>query len=314
MISRVTTKTAKTITVSLAAPVLAAATPVAAASLDAEATPAPPSPATRLLQVPGGAIAYDDTGSGPVVICVPSMGDLRAEYRFLRPQLLAAGFRVVTMDLRGYGESSATFTDYTSPAIGSDILALAWHLDAGPVSVVATSISAGAAAWAAAQEPDLIGRLVLIGAFVRDHGSDAALRLFMNAALRRPWGAAVWTMYFPNLYPGRKPADFQDYLAHLRRNLQERGRLEAMRAMMNRSDAPVEASLDRVSAHTLVVMGTKDPDFKDPVTEAGWIAEKLHGTTLLIEGAGHYPHAEAPDVTGPQIVAFLQDAGEPGAS
>jgi pimeloyl-ACP methyl ester carboxylesterase len=264
--------------------------------------------------VPGGSIAYDDTGRGPAVICVPSMGDVRAEYRFLRPQLLAAGFRVVTMDLRGYGESSATFNEYTSPAIGSDILALARHLDAGPVSVVATSISGGAAAWAAAQEPDMFDRLVLVGAFVRDHGNDTMLRLLMNAALRRPWGAAFWTMYFPNLYPGHTPADFRPYVAHLRANLNERGRLEAMRAMMNRSDAPIEASLDRVNAPSLIVMGTKDPDFKDPAAEANWIAEKLHGTTLLIDGAGHYPHAEAPDVTGPRIVAFLQRPANASAS
>ena len=84
-------------------------------------------PATKFLEVPGGTIAYDDAGSGRVVICVPSIGDLRAEYRFLRPQLLAAGFRVVTMDIRGHGESSAGFPDYSSPASGSDILALARH-------------------------------------------------------------------------------------------------------------------------------------------------------------------------------------------
>lgn len=295
--------------IAVAVPVVAAATPLAATALDTGAAPAQPAPQTRFLPVPGGQIAYDDTGSGPVVICVPSMGDVRAEYRFLRRQLQAAGFRVVTMDIRGMGESSATFDDYTSPAIGSDILALARSLNAGPVSVVATSISAGAAAWASAQEPDLVARLVLIGPFVRDHGNDTMLRLVMNAALRRPWGAALWTLYFPNLYPSQKPADFQAYLAHLRGNMGERGRMEAIRAMMNRSDAPIEASLDSVKAPTLVVMGTKDPDFPDPAAEATWIADKLKAAKIMVEGAGHYPHAEVPEVVGPQIVGFLQAGG-----
>jgi pimeloyl-ACP methyl ester carboxylesterase len=278
---------------------------LAATQLAVGSDPAAPGPATRVLHVSGGTIAYDDTGAGPVVICVPSLGDVRAEYRFLRPQLLAAGFRVVTMDLRGQGESSTGFTDYSSPAIGSDILALARHLDAGPVSVVGTSIAGGAAAWAAAQAPDLISRLVLIGPFTRNHEGGAVLGLVLNAALRRPWGAAFWTWYFPNLYPDQRPADFKPYMAHLRSSLAERGRLEAMRAMMNRDDSEVERSLELVQAPTLVVMGSRDADFKNPDEEAAWVAASVHGTVLMVEGAGHYPHAEVPEQVGPRIVAFL---------
>ena len=44
---------------------------------------------TSFLDQLGGRIAYDDTGSGPLVVCVPSMGDVRGEYRFLAPQLTA---------------------------------------------------------------------------------------------------------------------------------------------------------------------------------------------------------------------------------
>ncbi len=40
---------------------------------------------------------------------VPGMGDLRAGYRFLAPALRAAGYRVACTDLRGHGDSDATF-------------------------------------------------------------------------------------------------------------------------------------------------------------------------------------------------------------
>lgn len=50
-------------------------------------------PTTKFLDRPGGRIAYDDSGgAGPLVICAPSLGDLRQEYRFLTPQLVATGF------------------------------------------------------------------------------------------------------------------------------------------------------------------------------------------------------------------------------
>src|SRR5258708_27571019 len=75
---------------------------------------------TRYLEVPGGRLAYDDTGTGLLVVCLPGLGDLRASYRFLAPRLVAAGYRVVTMDLRGLGESSTDWADYhVTPASGA---------------------------------------------------------------------------------------------------------------------------------------------------------------------------------------------------
>ena len=79
---------------------------------------------TQYLEHQNGKIAYDLCGSGPLVVCVPSMGDLRAEYRFLAPRLAEAGFQAATMDVRGHGESSPTWNDYSVAGIGSDILAL----------------------------------------------------------------------------------------------------------------------------------------------------------------------------------------------
>ena len=46
------------------------------------------------LELSGGTLAYDDTGTGPLVVCVPGMGDIRSTYRFSTPLLTAAGYRV----------------------------------------------------------------------------------------------------------------------------------------------------------------------------------------------------------------------------
>jgi len=84
--------------------ILAAATLTVAVTLPACADQAPGGAArsTQFLNLPGGQIAYDDTGgTGPLVICVPGLGDVRQQYRFLAPRLVAAGFRVVTIDLPG---------------------------------------------------------------------------------------------------------------------------------------------------------------------------------------------------------------------
>ncbi|MNY59496.1 2-succinyl-6-hydroxy-2,4-cyclohexadiene-1-carboxylate synthase [compost metagenome] len=91
----------------------------------------------------------------------------------------------------------------------------------------------------------------------------------------------------------------------MRANLGEPGRLAALREMIVASKAASEERLSKVRVPSLVVMGTKDPDFKDPAAEARHVAEAMGGTFHLIEGAGHYPHAEMPEVSAPHLLRFL---------
>ncbi len=260
---------------------------------------------TQFLQVEGGQIAYDDAGSGPLVVCAPGMGDLRGEFRFLVPQLLAAGYRVATLDVRGHGESSVRWADYSVAGVGSDILALIRRLEAGPAVVVGNSMAAGAAVWAAAEAPGQVSGLALIGPAV--HGDPGwPYRLLLAGLFARPWGPSAWLAYYGTLFPSRKPADWADYTAGLKRNLTQPGRLEALHQMMIASKAASAARLARVSAPALILMGSRDPDFKAPEAEAQWVAAQVKGAYRMIPGAGHYPFTEMPEVTGPQIVAFLE--------
>jgi hypothetical protein len=57
-------------------------------------------------------------------------------------------------------------------------------------------------------------------------------------------------------------------------------------------------------------MGSKDPDFKDTEAEAKWVADNLKGNYKMIEGAGHYPHAEMPEITAPLMLEFMQPLSE----
>lgn len=263
---------------------------------------------TRYLEVPGGRLAYDVAGAGPLVVCAPSMGDLRAEYRLLTPQLVAAGYRVATLDVRGHGETSVGWADYSVAGVGADMLALARALDARPAFLIGTSMAGGAAVWAAAEAPAAVAGLVLIDPFVRDVGprwSGLLTRPLYGTLFAGPWGPSVWIRYLTSLYPTARPDDFADYLRRVRANLREPGRMAALRRMLYASKAASAERLARVAAPVLVVMGTRDRDFRDPGAEARYLAERLRGEARLIDGAGHYPHAEMPAQTGPAIVAFL---------
>jgi pimeloyl-ACP methyl ester carboxylesterase len=255
-----------------------------------------------------GTLAYTDYGGeGDLVVMVPGMGALRSEYRFLAPQLKEAGYHPVAVDLRGHGESSVPWPVYDVPSVGDDILALIDYLDCGPAHVIATSFSPAAAVWAAAERPSAIHSLVLIGAFVRVAKVNPLMKAAFWLMMNNPWRVKTWIMFYRTLYPTRKPPDFEQYLGALEANLAEPGRFAANKALGDSSRRPSEERLPLVSNPVLVVMGTKDPDFADPVAEAGFIAEKTGGRTAFIEGAGHYPQTEMPDQTAPIVLDFLRE-------
>jgi pimeloyl-ACP methyl ester carboxylesterase len=260
---------------------------------------------TQFFEHTGGRLAYDDQGIGPLVVCAPSMGDLRGEYRFLRPQLVRAGYRAVSLDVRGHGESSTAWDDFSVGAIGRDLIALIRYLNAGPAVIVGTSMAAGAAVVAAAEAPEAVSGLVLIGPFVRGEPS-AGMNLLFSVMFARPWGPAAWAKYYASLYPSRKPADFAIYAAALQANLKEPGRLEALQHMLKASKRASEERLPRVKAPALVIMGSKDPDFKQPEAEAAWVGQQLRARVDIVPNAGHYPHAEMPEIVGPMIVSFVR--------
>jgi pimeloyl-ACP methyl ester carboxylesterase len=259
---------------------------------------------TLYLDRPGGRIAYDLAGDGPLVILVPGMGDLRSVYRFLAPELVEAGYRVATMDLRGHGDSDASFDSYDDVALGTDLVALVQHLG-GSAVVAGNSMGAGGAAWAAAEAPELIRGLVLIGPFVREVPIGRAAKLAFRLALVRPWGRAAWKAYYARVYPGRRPADLADHIRRIGRSIRRGAHWRAFVATSRTSHAPVEARLADVHAPSLVVMGERDPDFTDPAAEARLIAERLGSEVVIVPEAGHYPQAEYPEIVTPAVLEFL---------
>jgi len=261
---------------------------------------------TDFLDTPGGRLAYTDLGTGPLVIAVPGMGDLRSTYRFLAPKLVAAGYRVVSLDVRGHGESSVSWDDYSVGAVASDILRLIGSLNAGPAHVIGNSMAAGAATIAAAREPRAIRSLTLVDPFVRDMMPPWIAAAIFGPLLAGPWRAALWRTIFRRAFATRWPDDFAAEEARRDANLAEPGRFAAFRRMAVASKRESERRLADVSAPVLVLMGTRDPDFADPAKEAQHVARLLRGTAVMIDGAGHYPQTEMPDAVVAQLLPFLQ--------
>jgi len=261
---------------------------------------------TQYLDRPEGRLAFDVhgvVGDGPVLVAVPGLGDLRQTYRHVVPQLLDAGITLVTLDLRGHGESDSSFTEFDDEALASDIVALIDHLDR-PVIVMGNSMAAGAAVIASAERPSAIQGLVLVGPFVRNRAMPFGMAMMFRVALWRPWGRSVWRRFHRRMFVTQVPSDYDAYASRLMDSLGRPAAWTALQRTARTSHAPAEARIDDVRAPTLVIMGTDDPDFPTPTEEAEWIAGRLDAQLELVVGAGHYPHAEFPELVGPRVVEF----------
>jgi pimeloyl-ACP methyl ester carboxylesterase len=278
---------------------------------------------TEYLDLDGGRIAYDVTGSGPLVVLSHGIGDRRQAYRFLAPQLAQAGYRVVSADLRGHGESSMGWKSVTGTEaitrtdIAGDLLALVEHLG-GPAVIVGHSISGGAATIAAAQRPDLVRGIVEINPFTKEQKFRAS-DLVRNRRYRRGglrlMGLQMfhrlrfWLAYLDVAYP-TKPADYAEYMTALAAKLREPGRMAEFMKTGKSTPADAGAQLANITVPALVIMGTLDPDFPDPRAEGDAIVAAMPsglGTVAMVEGAGHYPHAQLPDQMAALIVPFLKE-------
>lgn len=271
---------------------------------------------TEYVEVGGGRIAYELAGHGPLVVLSPGMGDIRSTYRALAPLLVDAGYRVASVDLRGHGESSTGWQSYSRTDTAGDLIHVIRKLG-GPAVIVGQSFSGGSATIAAATNPELVSAVVEIDPFTRPPTVSVAA-LLRNARHRRAvfllgkllltGRVKTWLKYLDVAYPGRKPADWDTYLARLEANLCEPGRMQAARKMGRSNAADAAAQLANVRCPVLVVMGRDDPDWPDPEAEAAAIVGLLSpglGRYEMIEGAGHYPHAQSPQRVADAVLPFL---------
>ncbi len=270
---------------------------------------------TEHLSINEESIAYELSGEGPLVVLAHGIGDSRHSYRFIAPALVAAGYRVANVDIRGCGESSSGWNGYSRTDIAGDLVAVL-HSLGGPAVIVGHSISGGAATIAAAAEPGLVAGVVELAPFTRRQSVDLG-GLFRRRDYRTgtvqlakvllSGSVKAWLDYLDLAVPA-KPADWDHESARIQAAVSRPGRMAVLRAMMKTSPADAGAQLPNLQRPVLIVEGSADPDWTDPRAEGERIIADLPGGVgelAVIEGAGHYPHTETPDELLALLLPFL---------
>jgi pimeloyl-ACP methyl ester carboxylesterase len=144
----------------------------------------------------GTVLAYEDGGVGaPEVVLVHGIACHRA---FMAPQAryLRARHRVVSIDLRGHGDSDAPRQRYTIDLLADDVGWVCEQLGLQPAVIVGHSLGGLVALQLAAARPDLVCGAALIDSVLLAGGDRQATVAGLVAELRGADGDRVLRDYF----------------------------------------------------------------------------------------------------------------------
>ncbi|HEY3684985.1 MAG TPA: alpha/beta hydrolase [Streptosporangiaceae bacterium] len=115
--------------------------------------------------------SYDDGAGAPIVLIHAGGADSRM-WAPQVPELVAAGYRVVRIDLPGFGASPVPTEPYDRAGVLVDALD---NLDVGPAVVVGCSFGGLIAQLAVAAAPERAAGLMLVSSAFTDRGDEPAL-------------------------------------------------------------------------------------------------------------------------------------------
>jgi pimeloyl-ACP methyl ester carboxylesterase len=269
--------------------------------------------------------AYRVAGSGPVLLLIHGIGDNSTTWSTVQTQL-AQRFTVIAPDLLGHGKSDKPRADYSVAAYANGMRDLLSVLDVEKVTVVGHSLGGGVAMQFAYQFPQLVERLILVGAGGVTKDVNVALRI---ASL--PLGTeALALLRLPLALPalqlagriggtllgstglGRDIPDMLRILADLPEPTASAAFARTLRAVVDWR-GQVVTMLDRCylteSVPVQLIWGSKDSVI--PVEHARMAHAAMPGAQLeIFEGSGHFPFHDDPDRFVHLVEKFI-DSTEP---
>lgn len=252
---------------------------------------------STMVAVDGGDVWADDSGGdgAPLVMLHPGVGDSRIWDPVLAP--LAAKYRVIRYDARGFGQSPAPAVKFS---LLRDLIAVLDHYGIGQAALVGCSQGGASSLGLALAQPQRVSALVLLcpgvpGFPMTDEeevamiGADNAAAIMADfkraraagdvdafaAVVRRLWGAG-----------GDTPAVVEQSRSAARAALST-GDLEL-------EDPPVFARLGEITVPAALMVG--DADYPPLVEANRQAAVRIPGCEFLfVPGLDHFPPLREPD-------------------
>jgi pimeloyl-ACP methyl ester carboxylesterase len=259
---------------------------------------------SRFAEVDGIPVHYQEAGetNAPPLLLIHGFASSNLVWSKVLLQFAGAGFRVIAPDLLGYGYSSKPRQlDYTIASQAKMVIGLLKQLAIERVCLVGSSYGGAVAATIALDHPDLVEKLVLVGAVTNNRPTRYLLmRLFgspiigdilsplvvgsrrlLRMRMKRVYDRHAWEMDEKRVQARHLP-------------LATRGTHRAIIRTVRRWDAErISRDAHLLVQPTLIVWGDKDREV--PLADGERLQQEVSNARLFVfRECGHLPHEEYP--------------------
>jgi pimeloyl-ACP methyl ester carboxylesterase len=242
-------------------------------------------------------VHYLEAGQGPVLVLVHGLGSSSEAWRD-SIRYLARGYRVVALDLPGYGKSDKPRADYSVEYHAAALNDLIDALGAGKVALVGNSMGGWISAITALNHPEKVSHLILVdSAGLRQ---DKLPSINLNPSTKEEERSLLLALFANKSFVTEKLVNDQwEYRKDTRYTVQ--ATLESLKTKLPLLDD----RLKNIKVPTLIIWGREDT--LTPFTDAGRFARGIPGSKLVvIDSAGHLPQVEQPAAFYRAVKGFVR--------
>ncbi|WP_216907487.1 alpha/beta fold hydrolase [Nocardia noduli] len=224
---------------------------------------------------------------------------------------IAASARVIRYDRYGMGYSDRPDTDYNYELFEAQILELLDRLGVDrPITIVALAFGGPIAAQFALRNPQSVARVCMIAPDGFGVPIGLGPKIAMLPLIGRPFFSIIGNRALIARIPGYSDDDrvIAQLTARFRPELRYRGFKRALRSALR--NVPIHDTeylyrdLDTCGIPLQILWGTKDQI--TPVPNRDLVTDVFsHADVRLLEGVGHLPHFEQPDITAAALKEFI---------
>jgi len=243
-------------------------------------------------------VHYLEAGQGPVLVLVHGLGSSSEVWRD-SIRYLARGYRVVAIDLPGYGKSDKPRSDYSIEYHAAALNDFIDALGADKVALVGNSMGGWVSAIIALNHPEKVSHLILVDSagLRRDTGASA---VNLNPATKEEMRTLLLSLFADKAFVTEKLVNDQwEYRKDIRHSV--KATLESLKTKLPLLDD----RLKNIKVPTLIIWGGEDT--LTPLAYAERFAKGVPGSKLVvIDHAGHLPQIEKPEAFYRAVKGFVR--------
>jgi len=259
------------------------------------------------IQIDNIEIAYDDSGTGPVIVLLHGFPFNRSLWTD-QVVALSQSYRVITPDLRGFGDSESGESPATMNSMAQDVAKLMDSLNIATATIGGLSMGGYVVLAFYNQFPERAKALILADTRPQGDTEEAKQVRSKQAEDGLSQGmAGIVNSMLPKLFTPDSVTKHPEAVKRVREMMmttKPAGAAAALLGMAMREDHT--EMLSRINVPTLILVG-RDDAITQVADNEGMHARIPGSQLVVIENAGHVSNVEQADVFNSELLSFLNE-------